>query len=195
MTDDNRHERYRNFMREIRLDAKYLYPTTKQHRYPYVLRARPNHRRGIFIDLDKDCAKLQSDDPYNSYWYEGGHGYSHIFYDDEGHSYETDLNTWVINHAIEAHIFDHYINRNPTYYYDLMLLSAEFQTEPSYAAQKLAEILRISPSESLSLLNEEPRQLKRRIVLRAVEDRARTLAKLICQSGGNASIAPSLPES
>ena len=195
MADDEQHERYLNFMREINFDAKYLHRMTKQHRYPYVLRARPNHRAGIFIDLDTDSAELQTDDAYNSYWYKDGFGYSHIFYDDEGHSYETDLNTWVINHATEAHIFDHYFNRNPTYYYDLMLLSTEFRTEPLYAAQKLAELLGKSPSETLSLLTEEPRQLKRRIVLRVTEDHARVLAKLICQSGGNASITPSLSES
>ena len=194
MPKDELHERYLEFMREIGFDAKYLHRNNKQQDYPYVLKARPNHRQGVWINLDQDIAKLQTDDAYNSYWYRNGYGYSHIHYDDEGHSYETDIHAWVISHAYMAHIFEYYLNRNPTYYYDLMLLSTKFRRDPSDAVQKLAELLGQSPSDVLALLTEEPRDIKRRVVLRATEYHASILAKLICQSGGNASITPSLIE-
>jgi len=201
MSDHEQHERYLNFVRELDLDSKYLHFVSKQHSYPYVLRARPNHRLGIFINLDDDSARLQSDDAYNSYWYSSGYGYEHIHYDPEGHSYKTDLHTWVTQHVHHAHIFNqndvniaNIINRNPKCYYDLMLLSTHFRTPPSYAAQRMAQLLRKTPEAMLSVLTEEPRDLKRRVVLRTTEENASVIAKLICQSGGRANITPSLNE-
>ena len=190
MAEDERHERYLKFMRELGLDPKYLNRNGKQQDYPYVLRKHPKHREGVFINLDKDIAQLRIDDAYNSYWYRNGYGYSHIHYDSEGHSFQTDLHAWVFSEGYNACLFKEYFYPNPNY--DLMLYSTKFNEKPSRAAHKLAEILRQSPSDMLVQLTEEPRNLKLRIELRTTEDKALALAKAICESGGDAGIVRAL---
>lgn len=189
MEDQERHERHLQFIREIGLDDQYLHRNTEQQEYPYVLRARPDHREGILINVDESIAELQIDDAYNSYWYASGYERAHIHYDTEGHWVKTDLHAWVSGHAYKACLFKEHFKPNADY--DLMIHGVKHLE--AKLAPKLTVLLNMSSSEVLTLLTEEPRQI--RVVLRASSDTVMKMVKLIRSVGGSASPAPSLFES